>query len=128
MTERASVDRARIDSVCRGDDSLAIELIGMLVDEAGPMLAVLSEHVQSYNVTQTNEVAHALKGIAGNVGAFDLRDAAARLETVSAPKQTPASHTLDREMSAVSRALERVRITQRLWQLRAARKAGIFPA
>jgi len=126
MSERAPVDRERIDAVCRGDDSLAIELIGMLVDEAGPMLVALDEHVQCYNVTQAHELAHALKGIAGNVGAFDLRDAALRLESVSGMKQTPASHTLDVEMTAVSQAFERVRIIQRTWQSRAARKAGIF--
>lgn len=123
MSERAPVDRKRIDVVCEDNDSLAIELIGMLVDEVGPILLALNDHVECYNITQAHELAHALQGIAGNVGAFDLRDAALRLETVSALKQTPASHTLDVEMTAVSHAFERLRITQRTWRSRAARKA-----
>lgn len=126
MTARAPVDRTRIDAVCRGDESLAIELIGMLVDEAAPIVAALDVHVQSNDITQVNELAHALKGIAGNVGAFELRDAATRLEAASAAGQTPAPHALAAEIPALASALARVRITHRSWEARAASNVGIF--
>jgi HPt (histidine-containing phosphotransfer) domain-containing protein len=126
MSGRVPVDRQRIDAVCRGDDSLAIELIGMLIDEAGPMVAALKEHVLRFDVNHVNELAHALKGIAGNVGAFELCDAAMRLEILSGPKRMPASNALVVEITAIAHALEHLRITQRSWITRAADSAKIF--
>lgn len=120
------IDRERIDSICRGDDALAIDLIAMLVDEAEPIVTSLDECLKSYDMLQANQLAHALKGIAGNVGAFELRDAATRLETVSGKNQAPTSIALDAEMIAIARAFDRVRATHSAWKIRSAGNAGIF--
>jgi HPt (histidine-containing phosphotransfer) domain-containing protein len=126
MSDVASVDRERIDAVCGGSEEIAIELLGMLVDEAEPIIAALNECVRCNDVLQTNELSHALKGISGNVGAYELRDAAMSLETVSEKIQAPASHLGDIQLAAIVRAFERVCDTHRSWQARAARNAGIF--
>jgi HPt (histidine-containing phosphotransfer) domain-containing protein len=121
-----AVDRARIEAVCGGDDALAVELIGMLLDEVAPIVNALGDCVQSNDVAQVNELAHALKGIAGNVGAAGLRDAAARLQTASAPDAAPARDVLTSELAAITTALEDVRATHRAWKARLAANAGIF--
>jgi HPt (histidine-containing phosphotransfer) domain-containing protein len=126
VSDLAVVDRARIDEVCKGDDSLAIELIGMLLDEAAPIVDALGACVQSNDVAQMNELAHSLKGIAGNVGAAELRDAAARMQTDTAPDATPARALLAEELAAITSALERVRSTLGSWQTRLAGNTGIF--
>jgi HPt (histidine-containing phosphotransfer) domain-containing protein len=121
-----AVDRARIEAVCGGDDALAVELIGMLLDEVAPIVNALGDSVQSNDVAQVNELAHALKGIAGNVGAAGLHDAAARLQTASAPDAAPARDVLTSELAAITTALEDVRATHRAWEARLAANAGIF--
>jgi two-component system, sensor histidine kinase and response regulator len=120
------VDRERIEAVCGGDDALAVELIGMLVEDAVPIVDALGACVQSNDVAQVNELAHSLKGIAGNVGAAELRDAADRLQTASAPDAAPARNVLARELSAIATALERVRSTLTAWQARVAGNVSIF--
>jgi HPt (histidine-containing phosphotransfer) domain-containing protein len=122
------VDQQRIRAVCGDDDTLAIELIGMLVKEAEPIVAALIERVRCYEVGETNELAHALKGIAGSVGAVDLQHAATRLEAASGRKCTPTSSVLEAEVGAISRALECIRILQRSWWASAAGHTGIFAA
>jgi HPt (histidine-containing phosphotransfer) domain-containing protein len=111
MNERIVIDRECMTAVCGGNDALAIELVAMLLDEATPIVAALHQHVQSYQVTLVNELAHSLKGIAGSVGAFELRDAAADLETASARQLTPPSTALIAGAAAISDALENVRKT-----------------
>jgi HPt (histidine-containing phosphotransfer) domain-containing protein len=120
------VDHERMRAICGRDDSLAIELIGLLVDESAPIVLALGDHVRSYRVKQVHELAHALTGIAGNVGAWELRDAALRLETASGLRRTPASNALAHDLTAISHALEHIRITQRCWKARAAENTAIF--
>jgi HPt (histidine-containing phosphotransfer) domain-containing protein len=121
-----AVDRARIEAVCGGDDALAVELIGMLVEEAGPIVDALGTSMASNDVTQVNELAHSLKGIAANVGAADLRDAAARLQTATAPDASAPHRVLAGELAAIAAALDEVRKTLRAWEARLAANAGIF--
>jgi HPt (histidine-containing phosphotransfer) domain-containing protein len=126
VSDLGPVDPERMRAICGQNESLAIELIGLLVDEATPIVSALGEHVRSYRVNQVNELAHALKGIAGTVGALELRDAAMRLEAASDRRRTPASNALDIELTAISHALEHIRIMQRCWQARAAENAANF--
>jgi HPt (histidine-containing phosphotransfer) domain-containing protein len=121
-----AVDRTRIEAVCGGDESLAVELIGMLVEDAGPIVDALGASVQSNDVAQVNELAHSLKGIAANVGAAELRDAAERLQSASAPGAAPARSALAAELAATAAALDRVRCTLHSWETRLAASAGIF--
>jgi HPt (histidine-containing phosphotransfer) domain-containing protein len=121
-----AVDRARIEAICGGDDALAIELIGMLIDDAAPIVDELGTCVTSNDIAQINELAHALKGIAGNVGAAPLRDAADRLQSATAPEATPVAGILASEFAAITAALDDVRVTHRSWEARLAAHAGIF--
>ncbi len=121
-----AVDRARIQAVCGGDDALAVELIGMLLEDAVPIVDALGDCLQSNDIAQVNELAHALKGIAGNVGAANLRDAAARLQTATAPDASSTRDVLAGELAIVGAALEDVRVTHRSWEARVAANAGIF--
>jgi|GEM_PF-3145714 two-component system sensor histidine kinase/response regulator len=122
----AAVDRERIEAVCGGNDELAIELIGMLVDDAAPIVDALGTCLQANDITQANELAHSLKGIAGNVGAGELRDAADRLQTATAPDAAPARSVLAEDLAAVAEALDRVRSTLQSWKARLAGNTGIF--
>jgi HPt (histidine-containing phosphotransfer) domain-containing protein len=122
----SAVDRGRIEAVCGSDEELAVELIGMLVDDAALIIDALSASVESNDVAQLNELAHSLKGIAGNVGAAELRDAAARLQTDTAPDAAAARAVLTEELAAITSALERVRSTLHSWQARLAGHTGIF--
>jgi HPt (histidine-containing phosphotransfer) domain-containing protein len=126
MTSPGPVDQQRIRAVCGDDDAFAIELIGMFVKEAEPIVAALIDRVRCYEVREANQLAKALKGIAGSIGAVDLRDAATRLEAASGRACTPISSVLDAEMGAVSRALECVRAVRRSWWARSADHIGIF--
>jgi two-component system sensor histidine kinase/response regulator len=121
-----AVDRGRIEAVCGGDEGLAVELIEMLVDDAAPIVDALGACVQSNDVAQAHELAHSLKGIAGNVGAGELRDAAARLQSATAPESVAPRAVLSEEVAAIATALERVRGTLHSWQARIAGKIGIF--
>lgn len=121
-----AVDRGRIEAVCGGDDGLAVELIAMLVDDAAPIVDALASCLQTNDDAQVNDLAHSLKGIAGNVGAAELRDAAARLQAATAPGAAPAHALLVEEIAAIAAALERVRGILDSWQARVAGNVGIF--
>ncbi len=122
----AAVDRGRIEAVCGGDEALAVELIGMLVEDAAPIVDDLGACVQANDAARIYELAHSLKGIAANVGAAELRDAAALLQAETAPDAPPAPAGFAVELAAIVTALERVRCTLHSWQTRIALKTGIF--
>jgi HPt (histidine-containing phosphotransfer) domain-containing protein len=121
-----AVSRRRIEAVCGSDEGLAVELIGMLIDDAAPIVDALGACVQSNDVAQAYELAHSLKGIAGNVGADELRDAAARLQTATAPDALPAPAVGAGEFAAIAIALDQVRCTLSSWEARVAGNRGIF--
>jgi hypothetical protein len=118
------VENSRIPVISAGDSSLKIELIGKVIAEAEPMAAKLAEYVRYYEVRAANQLAYRLARLAENAGALDLHDAALRLEIASAPTScTPTSMTLEADMAAISRALERLRLVRRSWWARAIRHA-----
>lgn len=122
------VDRQRMSEICGDDELLAIELIGTFVKRVTPIVAALTELVGYYQVSAVNVLAGSLKGIAAEVGANEVHDAALHLEGVSRWARTPTSNVLEVEMLSIDRALERVRIVQRSWWQRAAGRSGIFAA
>jgi len=117
--------RHEVAVVCGDDDSLRIELIGKFIAEAEPMVAMLSEFVCYYEVRAVNQLAYTLATLAANAGTVDLQGAASRLEAASAPTctRTPTSIILEAELTAVSHALERLRVVRRSWWTRAIRQA-----
>ena len=122
MSDDAVVDRTRLAGLCAGDEALALELLGMLVDEAVPLVEELGRQVRASDAGRIHELAHSLKGIAGNVGAVELRAAAERLQTGTETRAAPAPQLLAAEFDAVAAALARVRETQRSWEARAAER------
>jgi two-component system sensor histidine kinase/response regulator len=118
------IDRNRMQAICNGDESLAIELITMLVDEAEPLIRSLQAQQPGANASVAHELAHSLKGIAGNVGASALRDVAARLETSTA--RGAPQMMLSAMVSEAATALDGVRVTLKAWEACAAGQAGIF--
>lgn len=79
-----NIDRERLDLVCMGNAELARELIDMLIDEARPLIGELGPLVAANDAGAVREKAHAVKGIAGNVGAARLQAAALLLERAAA--------------------------------------------
>jgi HPt (histidine-containing phosphotransfer) domain-containing protein len=101
------IDRERLDSICGGDPSLGLELVDMLIEEAGPLVLALQGLVSERDRTATREQAHALKGIAGNVGAARLQAMALALERAAADEA--AWPLLDESLAGVAGALDELR-------------------
>ncbi len=80
MTDEPIIDQVRLDLVCMGNAELARELIDLLIDEATPIVEGLPALVAAQDATAVRLQAHAVKGIAGNVGAVRLQTAAFGLE------------------------------------------------
>lgn len=81
MVSTGSVfDRARLDLITNGDPDLARELIDLLIGEATPLLDGLAAKIAAQDGDSVRKDAHAVKGIAGNVGAIQLFEAARALE------------------------------------------------
>ena len=78
------------------------------------------------DIPQVHEVAHSLKGIAGNVGASELREAASRMQTATETGETPATALLAAQFEEISAALERVREIHRTWAAHASNAQSIF--
>lgn len=74
------IDKARLDLVCMGDAAFAAVIIDSLIEEATPILEALPKSLTARDQSDVRQQAHALKGIAGNVGAARLQAAAAVLE------------------------------------------------
>ncbi len=63
-----------------GDEELLQELLALFLDEAPKRLAALEEGRRLGELEQVREAAHALKGMAGQIGALTLKDQAASIE------------------------------------------------
>ncbi|MFN3920084.1 MAG: response regulator [Methylohalobius sp.] len=63
-----------------GDQELLAELIALFLEEAPKCLAALEEAQRRGDLTALKEAAHALKGMAAQIGALCLKDQAAGLE------------------------------------------------
>ncbi len=107
MTDLPVIDRARLDLVCMGKPEMAREFLDILIEESTPILAVLPASIAAADHTAVRSNAHAVKGIAGNVGAARLHDAAQRLELSA--KDGAAAAVLAEQLAAVVAALAEVR-------------------
>jgi HPt (histidine-containing phosphotransfer) domain-containing protein len=108
------IDRERLASICGSDPALGLELLDMLIDEAGPLVLALQDLVSERDCTAIRQQAHALKGIAGNVGASRLQAVAQTLERAAA--DGAAGPVLEQSLAGLSGALS---------ELRAERAGGI---
>ena len=97
----------RFDLLCRrllDDREIALELLGNAVAESRRNLGELSQAVARGDAEQVRQLAHKLKGVAGNMSAEPLRWACSRLETVAAARQ---SESLPQRFNQVEEALGR---------------------
>jgi len=75
------LDRARLDRITRGDAALANEFLGALFEEAAALIERLAGLLDSEDGVAVADAAHTLKGMAAELGAMQLRAAAAAFET-----------------------------------------------
>jgi HPt (histidine-containing phosphotransfer) domain-containing protein len=74
------LDTGRLREICRGDVELMRDILGTLVAEARTLIVDVRAAVVARDGERAVAAAHALKGIAGNVGALRLEETAAELQ------------------------------------------------
>jgi HPt (histidine-containing phosphotransfer) domain-containing protein len=79
------LDQERLRLVTRGDAELASDLLRQLIDEAEDVLQRLHRALAGGDRAAVADLAHALKGMAAEVGALRLRAAAVALEAEPQP-------------------------------------------
>ena len=80
MTDLPIIDHERLHRVCDGDEELAGQLIDAVIEELDPMVARFDGLLALGDRLALGEIAHHVKGTAGNVGAERLQAAALVLE------------------------------------------------
>lgn len=73
-----------------GDEELAEQMIELYLEDCPEQLTLLEEHLAQKDYKQIGLVAHGLKGASANVGASNIREAAASLE-LAAKNEEPWS-------------------------------------
>lgn len=85
MTELPVIDRTRLELITRGDAARAAEFLDALLTEAADLLGQLAPQLSRAERSPVADIAHTLKGMAAEVGALRLREAAAVLEAETDP-------------------------------------------
>ena len=96
----------RLDAISMGDQEFADELVRVFLDDAGDQIERLRLAVESADAHSVAQIAHRLKGAAGNVGAETMAEACRMLERAA---YDPASPALSPHYGEVRRQLERTR-------------------
>jgi HPt (histidine-containing phosphotransfer) domain-containing protein len=102
--EEPVLDLGRLDAITGGSAGLARELVTALVDEAGAITAEIRNAAELAGDSM-RDLVHALKGVAGNVGAVRLQRAAEDLERADvhdAPTLRNCVARLDEELAALT--------------------------
>jgi len=106
----APIDPVKMLNRLGGDRDLVRDVIGVFASECPKRLAAIQAAVDSQNAEQIRFAAHALKGMAGNISARAVAEAAARLETLARDRaldQVPAArHRLEAATRDLMQALE----------------------
>jgi HPt (histidine-containing phosphotransfer) domain-containing protein len=72
------------------DEAEYIELLHLFVETAGAQLRQLQVALAAGDMEQIRQIAHTLKGSAGNMGLMDMHEAALRIEKDVAGRQIEA--------------------------------------
>lgn len=80
MTAVPVIDSVRLERVCMGKPEMARIFLDALIEEATPILDGVPVSIAAGDAAAVREAAHAVKGMAGNIGAARLADAALLLE------------------------------------------------
>jgi HPt (histidine-containing phosphotransfer) domain-containing protein len=78
-----AIDRRRLRAICAGELDLAVELVDALIEDAEPLVTSIADLAERHAVEDLRYAAHALKGIAGNIGAIQLQHATMALESAT---------------------------------------------
>jgi len=89
VDELPILDRARLELATRGNAALATEFLNALFEEADPLIERLGVLVGGEDRLAVSDAAHTLKGMAAELGAMQLRAAAAALEAELRSEQWP---------------------------------------
>jgi HPt (histidine-containing phosphotransfer) domain-containing protein len=90
MDDLLVLDGARLQLITRGDAALASEFVGALIEESDAVIAQLCSALEACDRVAVSDLAHALKGMATELGAQRLRAVAATLEAEAQPAAWPA--------------------------------------
>jgi HPt (histidine-containing phosphotransfer) domain-containing protein len=90
------LDHDRLAAITCGSEMLAKELVRSLVEEARVLAVELRRVASAPDATRAGDLAHALKGIAGNVGAPRLQRAAEAVEERHRSGGVPTLRSVDR--------------------------------
>lgn len=84
-SEKAPVDFSYLEEYTGGDAEVIAELLEVCKETAKEGIGILKENVNSDDLTQWSAAAHKLKGAAGYVGAFKLKELCASAQTMELP-------------------------------------------
>jgi HPt (histidine-containing phosphotransfer) domain-containing protein len=96
----AAIDWAHLDRMTLGDGKLAREVLALFDRQA----EILVERMRKVEGDTLHALAHALKGSARGIGAHDVADACAELETCAGAGAPSCSGALDRLARSVAAA------------------------
>lgn len=109
--EAAEFDREAMLAELDDDEELVTELINTMRAEAPKLVHEVLVAVEAADAALVTRAAHTLKGAVSNFGARTAADAALRLEQMGRAGDlsdaSPALATLEMEMSALMRELEK---------------------
>jgi len=89
MDDLPILDRARLELATRGNAALAKEFLDALFEEATPLIERLGVLIGGEDRLAVSDAAHTLKGMAAELGAMQLRAAAAALEAEVREQEWP---------------------------------------
>jgi HPt (histidine-containing phosphotransfer) domain-containing protein len=83
------LDRVRLHLITSGNAALSVEFLAVLFDEADGLIQRLADLPANGDRLAVTDIAHTLKGAAAELGAMQLRLAAADLEAETEPERRP---------------------------------------
>ena len=100
-----------------GDRRLLSELLAHVVEEYNDAAPAVRVALSQGEPVTALRLAHTVKGVAGNVGATSLQDAAAAVEQILREGALPGEKPLLALEAALAQALESMTLVSRIWEL-----------
>jgi histidine phosphotransfer protein HptB len=106
--DRQALDRLR--AVVGGGEEDLIEIISSFLEEAPQLMASLLQSTQVPDLATMRRAAHSIKSNARDMGATDLANICARIETLAAQGSSEAASEVGRADSALKDAVIELRV------------------
>ncbi len=94
QNDRPPINLARLGDTFGDDTEFVTEMYGIYVGDAGNRLSELDSAIAAADPEKIGEVAHALKGSSGNIGAERMSALAAELERVDSAQDLQQAQDL----------------------------------